>query len=218
MRDTIDGIVKKVNKDQKYTLEIQRENIALRISHVNISSRQNATTNKARGEAEISVFSSEQNNRLSVKLATLDETLTPEDLSVIRIPKTVFSDPDKLQSIASVVYKNTELFRPDLSTTASSLPNLVNGTIGSVVHSLVIGDESMDNLPDPITLVFKKINTNDDDGVSGRRKGYYCAYWVQGDLFAFAKTFDLIMRVNFKHHVLHPRSSARGVSRCMANN
>jgi len=182
IRGTVNTIIRKVNKDKKYTIDIKRENIALRISHINIS--RHTTANNSSRETEISVFSSEKNNKLTVTLETLEETLMPEDLSVIQIPKSAFSDPDKLQSIASVVYKNTELFRNDLSISTAPLRNLVTGTIGSVVHSLVIGDKPMGNLLDPITLVFKKINTNTTniDGINGVRKGgYHCAYWVPGN-------------------------------------
>jgi len=164
---TIDNIITKVQKDPSITLNVKGKNIAFAVAPITLLDK----------AEKVSVFSSERNNSLSITMKILQDIIAPDDLSVINVPKSVFSNPDQIQSIASVVYKTSTLFKPSVKVQQSSQ------FVGSVVHALVVGTQETENLTEPVTLIFKKTlpdRNGDNNNQNISYKMSSCSFWVSG--------------------------------------
>ena len=141
-------------------------------------------------DAEVAVYSSDHNDSLSITMSTLQDPIVQhQHLSAIRIPKSVFSDVEKMQSIASVVYKSSYLFQPSVHV---QQPHSLKADplVISVVHALVLGTQDTENLTESITLIFKKMPANrksDRINNTSHKQRSSCSFWVSGMKLLFLK-------------------------------
>eukprot|EP00111_Clytia_hemisphaerica_P004274 TCONS_00012210-protein len=171
---TIDTVVRKVMEVPSLSLDIGLQNMAIKIESLDVTEEPG---NKGVREKEIAVHSSENGEILLIKMTTLNEDISMTDLSAIKVPKTALPSNQSKISVASVVYKNDLFFAQSVGKTTNQITDRVSGSVGSVIHSLIVGQQEIKDLFDPIKLIFK---TNQQMKRSQQKiTNTTCSFWVE---------------------------------------
>lgn len=158
-------------RETKTPISISKENVALSVSYlepsyVEIVAEQVLNTDQQQQQETLKI-----NMTITTKTTTIDDQniRRPPVLSASKIPPEAFNKTSKV--VQSFFFRYDTLFQGGSAASEASTPPMVE----SNVLDVKIGNEKIENLTQPIKLMFRKVKTFDVNETVAPRS--LCTFW-----------------------------------------